>query len=167
MIIQWLLSILAFCFLCFVAFMYLVYQEGATSAKVIGGRDPAANPGEQRARSTAQPAEGAGAGSYDDVEPGLSDHVGDRTPATATPVVVIGRYPASSGRGDGEISRPNSRQPGTVPDPGPLPALRAPAGDSDVHGGSAGHGPAISRSHQLDLSDALREGHSRRCMDCA
>ncbi|HEY2176089.1 MAG TPA: hypothetical protein VGH85_19975 [Mycobacteriales bacterium] len=41
------MAILAFCFLCFVAFLYLVWREGATGMSLEGVRDPAVDPGLQ------------------------------------------------------------------------------------------------------------------------
>jgi hypothetical protein len=50
------MAILAFCFLCFVAFLYLVWREGATGMSLEVVRDPPVDPGlltplDQRATS--------------------------------------------------------------------------------------------------------------------
>lgn len=38
------MAILAFCFLCFVAFLYLVWREGATGMSFDGVREPTVDP---------------------------------------------------------------------------------------------------------------------------
>lgn len=47
MIFQLAMAVLAFCFTCFVAFLYLVWREGVTDMSPEGVRDPAVAPGLQ------------------------------------------------------------------------------------------------------------------------
>ena len=47
MIFQLAMAVLAFCFTCFVAFLYLVWREGVTGTSLEGMQDPTVDPGLQ------------------------------------------------------------------------------------------------------------------------
>lgn len=105
MIFQIAMAVLAFCFLCFVAFIFLVCKEDATGWTVEGGREPRAAVG----------------------------------PELSPP-----EHPA-------DVELWDVRSALAIPDSGDRPS-------SGVHA-------SLSRSQHLNLSDALRQEHSRRCTE--